>query len=48
MARIGSVILDNNELFPALEFKLVSGESLKLPQAIGEAYATILFYRGYW
>ena len=48
MARIGSVILDNNDLFPGLEFKLVSGDTLILPQGTGEGYGVVLFYRGYW
>jgi len=48
MARIGSVILDNNDPFPALELQLVSGDILKLPQGTGEGYGVLLFYRGYW
>ncbi len=48
MARIGSSILDTNDRFPDLELKLVSGETLKLPQATGEGYGVVLFYRGHW
>ena len=48
MARIGSVILDTNDRFPELDLKLVSGETLKLPQATGEGYGVVLFYRGPW
>jgi len=48
MARIGSVILDTNDPFPELDLKLVSGETLKLPQATGEGYGVVLFYRGPW
>ena len=48
MARTGSVILDNNDPFPALELQLVSGDTLKLPQGTGEGYGVLLFYRGYW
>ena len=48
MARIGSSILDMNDRFPDLELKLVSGETLKLPQATGEGYVVVLFYRGHW
>jgi hypothetical protein len=48
MARIGSVILDSNDSFPALEFQLVSGDTLKFPQGTGDGYGVLLFYRGYW
>jgi len=48
MARIGSNILDTNDVFPELDFQLISGETLKLPNGIGQGYGTILFYRGYW
>jgi len=48
MARIGSNILDTNDVFPELDFQLISGETLKLPNGIGQDYGTILFYRGYW
>jgi hypothetical protein len=48
MARMDSSILDTNDRFPDLEMKLVSGETLKLPQATGEGYGVVLFYRGHW
>jgi len=48
MARMGSLILDTNDLFPQLEWQLVSGEALKLPRATGEGYGVVLFYRGEW
>jgi peroxiredoxin len=48
MARIGSLILDTNDRFPEMEVQLVSGETLKLPQATGEGYGVVLFYRGHW
>jgi hypothetical protein len=48
MARTGSVFLDNNDSFPALELRLVSGDTLNLPQGTGEGYGVLLFYRGYW
>jgi hypothetical protein len=48
MARIDSLILDTNDRFPNLELKLVSGETLKLPQGTGEGYGVVLFYRGHW
>ncbi len=48
MARIGSAYLDTYDMFPQLEFQLVSGEMLKLPQGIGEGYGVVLIYRGHW
>ena len=48
MGRIGSKLLDANDVFPELNLQLVSGETLKLPEGIGEGYGVILFYRGYW
>jgi peroxiredoxin len=45
---MGALILDTNDRFPELEFKIVSGETLKLPQATGPGYGVILFYRGHW
>ena len=48
MARIGAEFLDTNDVFPDLELKLVSGETLKLPEGTGEGYGVVLFYRGYW
>ena len=48
MARIGSVILDGNDLFPQLDWQLVSGKTLKLPRETGEGDSVVLFYRGHW
>lgn len=48
MARMSSVILDTNDLFPGIELQLVSGETLKLPQWTDESYGAVLFYRGHW
>ena len=48
MAKIGAGFLDTNDVFPDLELKLVSGETLKLPEGTGEGYGVVLFYRGYW
>ena len=48
MARIGAGFLDTNDVFPDLELKLVSGETVKLPEGTGEGYGVVLFYRGYW
>jgi hypothetical protein len=48
MGRIGSKLLDANDVFPELGLQLVSGETLKLPEGLGEGYGVVLFYRGYW
>ena len=48
MSRIGSRFLDANDVFPDLELQLVSGETLKLPEGIGNGYGVVFFYRGYW
>ncbi len=47
MAKEGSV-LDTNDMFPEMELQLVSGETIRLPEATGEGYSVILFYRGGW
>jgi hypothetical protein len=48
MGRIGSELLDANDVFPELNLQLVSGETLKLPEGTVEGYGLVLFYRGYW
>ncbi len=48
MARIGSVYLDANDLFPELNLQLVSGDTLSLPEGTGKGYGAVLFYRGHW
>jgi len=48
MSRFDSPLLDQGMPFPQMEFNLVSGETIKLPEATGEGYGIILFYRGYW
>ncbi|MBC8176474.1 MAG: hypothetical protein ISR61_01485 [Desulfobacteraceae bacterium] len=48
MAKIGAGFLDANDVFPDLELKLVSGETVKLPEGTGAGYGVVLFYRGYW
>ena len=48
MGRIGSTLLDANDVFPELNLQLVSGETLNLPGGTGEGYGVVLFYRGYW
>ena len=48
MAREGRAYLDVNDAFPKMELQLVSGETLMLPEGLGEGYGVVLWYRGYW
>ena len=48
MAKADSTSLDVNDHFPKLDLKLLSGETLSLPEGFGDGYGIILFYRGYW
>ncbi len=48
MGKISSAFLDANDMFPAMDLQLVSGETLKLPDATGDGYGVVLLYRGYW
>ena len=41
-------MLNPGDQFPATTLRTVAGESLVLPDAIGTAYAVVLFYRGHW
>jgi len=48
MARIGIAYLDTDDMFPKMEFQMVSGEKLKLPEGMGQGYSVVLIYRGKW
>jgi peroxiredoxin len=48
MARTNSTLLDKGGKFPEMEMMLTSGETVRLPEATGEGYGVLLFYRGYW
>jgi hypothetical protein len=48
VARLDSRLLDTNDPFPEMEFQLLSGETLKIPGGLGDGYAVVLLYRGYW
>ncbi len=48
MARIGTAYLDTDNMFPKMEFQLVSGEKLKIPEGMGQGYSVVLIYRGEW
>jgi len=41
-------MLDTNDMFPKLDLQLVSGETLKLPEGVGEGYSVVFLYRGHW
>jgi hypothetical protein len=48
MARIGAAYLDTDDMFPNMEFQMVSGEKLELPEEMGQGYSVVLIYRGEW
>ena len=48
MARAGLVLLDAHDRFPELDVKLITGETLKLPEWTGEGYGVVILYRGHW
>ena len=48
MARESSILLDNGDSFPDLEFHLVSGEKMLLPRDLGNRWRVVLIYRGHW
>jgi peroxiredoxin len=48
MATADSILPDKGDKFPEMEMNLVSGETVRLPEATGQGYGVVLFYRGYW
>ena len=48
MSRIDPQILDSNDNFPQLSLQIVDAGETTLPEATGEGYGVVLFYRGYW
>ncbi len=48
MAKADSTLLDINDPFPKMNFQLLSGETISLPEEFGDNYGIILFYRGNW
>jgi hypothetical protein len=48
MAKATTAFLDANDSFPELDIRLISGETLSLPEGFGEGYGVLLLYRGYW
>ncbi len=48
MAREGSFVLDNEDVFPHLEMKTTDSGTLSLPDDISGHWSVILFYRGHF
>lgn len=48
MARYTAKCLDVDDLFPSMELRLLSGDSMNIPDELGDGYSVVLFYRGYW
>ncbi len=48
MQRSNCVILDTGDLFPRLDFELVGGDSISLPEDFGGRWNILFFYRGHW
>jgi hypothetical protein len=40
--------LDIGAPFPRITLKLVSGDTLTLPEGLNARYGIVLFYRGHW
>ena len=41
-------MLQQGDKFPSRTLKLVSGETLRLPDEMPTRYLALLFYRGHW
>jgi hypothetical protein len=48
MAREAAELLDNGDNFPSLDFRLISGERIIVPQDMGKRWRILLIYRGHW
>jgi hypothetical protein len=48
MTREIATLLDTGDNFPKLDFTLVSGESMVVPQDLGKRWRILLIYRGHW
>ena len=48
MVKATTTFLDTNDSFPELDIRLISDETLRLPEGFGEGYGVLLLYRGYW
>ncbi len=40
--------LQQGDRFPSITFKLVSGETMSVPDDMTSRYVALLFYRGHW
>ncbi len=48
MGRIGTTVLDTNDVFPELALQTISGDRITLPEGTGAGYGVVFFYRGHW
>ena len=48
MAREAVKLLDTGDGFPNLDFRLISGERMLVPQDLGKRWRILLVYRGHW
>jgi peroxiredoxin len=48
MAQMDMKKLDSGDLFPTMEMKLTDNTTLVLPDALKDAWAVLLIYRGRW
>ena len=48
MAREAVKILDTGDAFPSLDFRLINGERMLVPQDLGKRWRIVLTYRGHW
>lgn len=40
--------LQQGDRFPSITLKLVTGETVTIPDEMPSRYAAVLFYRGHW
>ena len=40
--------LQQGDRFPSITLKLVSGETMRVPEDLSTRYLALLFYRGHW
>ena len=40
--------LQQSDRFPALTFKLLNGDAIRIPDEAPSRYTVLLFYRGHW
>ena len=40
--------LQQGDRFPSITFRLVGGETMRVPEDMSTRYLALLFYRGHW